>query len=103
MLLVKQIALLLLAAVIIVPILQKLRLGAVLGYLIAGILVGPWGLGVINDVDATLEFAELGVVLLLFVIGLELEPARLWALRAPVFGLGTAQMLITTVVAAGVC
>jgi glutathione-regulated potassium-efflux system ancillary protein KefC/glutathione-regulated potassium-efflux system protein KefB len=102
MLLVKQIALLLLAAVIIVPILQKLRLGAVLGYLIAGMLVGPWGLGVINDVDATLEFAQLGVVLLLFVIGLELEPARLWALRGPVFGLGTAQMLITTVVAAGI-
>jgi monovalent cation:proton antiporter-2 (CPA2) family protein len=102
MLLVKQIALLLLAAVIIVPILQKLRLGAVLGYLIAGILVGPWGLGVVNDVEAILEFSQLGIVLLLFVIGLELEPARLWALRVPVFGLGTAQMLTTTAVVAGV-
>jgi monovalent cation:proton antiporter-2 (CPA2) family protein len=102
MLLVKQIALLLLAAVIIVPILQKLRLGAVLGYLIAGILVGPWGLGVVNDVEAILEFSQLGIVLLLFVIGLELEPARLWSLRGPVFGLGTAQMLTTTAVVAGV-
>jgi len=103
MLLVKQIALLLLAAVVIVPFVQKLRLGSVLGYLIAGMLVGPWGLGVADHAEATLEFAELGVVLLLFVIGLELEPARLWALRGPVFGLGTAQMLITTAVAAGVC
>jgi glutathione-regulated potassium-efflux system ancillary protein KefC/glutathione-regulated potassium-efflux system protein KefB len=102
MLLVKHIALLLLAAVAIVPILQKLRLGSVLGYLIAGMIVGPWGFAVIGDVEATLQFSELGVVLLLFVIGLELEPARLWALRGSVFGLGTAQVLVTTVVAAGI-
>jgi len=100
MLLIEQIALLLLAAVVIVPILQKLRLGSVLGYLIAGILVGPWMFGVVRDVDTVLQISELGVVLLLFVIGLELEPARLWALRGPVFGLGSAQVLATTVAGA---
>jgi glutathione-regulated potassium-efflux system ancillary protein KefC/glutathione-regulated potassium-efflux system protein KefB len=99
--LVGKIALLLLAAVAIVPIFQKLKLGSVLGFLVAGMVVGPWGFGVITEVHDTLQFAELGIVLLLFVIGLELEPARLWTLRGPVFGLGSAQMLVTTAVVAG--
>ncbi|HUO43701.1 MAG TPA: monovalent cation:proton antiporter-2 (CPA2) family protein [Burkholderiales bacterium] len=100
--LVRQLALLLLAAVVIVPLFQRLKLGAVLGYLVAGIVVGPWVLHAVDHTGATLEFAELGVVLLLFVIGLELEPARLWALRGPVFGLGSAQMAATTALVAAV-
>ncbi len=101
MMLVEQIALLLLAAVLVVPVLQKLRLGSVLGYLIAGMVVGPWGFSVIGDVDAMLSFSELGVVLLLFVIGLELEPARLWTLRGPILGLGSLQVGVTGAIAAG--
>jgi monovalent cation:proton antiporter-2 (CPA2) family protein len=89
------------AAVITVPLFSRLGVGAVLGYLTAGILVGPWVLGFVSDVDAILHFAELGVVLLLFVIGLELQPSRLWALRRPVFGLGSAQVLATGLVLAG--
>ena len=100
--LVRQLALLLLAAVVIVPLFQRLKLGAVLGYLVAGIVVGPWVLHAVDHTGATLEFAELGVGLLLFVIGLELEPARLWALRGPVFGLGSAQMAATTALVAAV-
>ena len=75
------------AAVIAVPIAQRLGLGSVLGYLIAGALIGPWGLGLISDVDAILHFAELGVVLLLFLIGLELNPKKLWQMRGPILGL----------------
>lgn len=74
------------AAVIAVPLFKRLGLGAVLGYLAAGILIGPAAFGFINDVDHILHFAELGVVLLLFIIGLELQPSRLWALRRNVFG-----------------
>jgi glutathione-regulated potassium-efflux system ancillary protein KefC/glutathione-regulated potassium-efflux system protein KefB len=90
------------AAVIIVPLFKRLGLGAVLGYLIAGILIGPWVFGIVSNVDTTLHFAELGVVLLLFVIGLELQPSRLWALRRPVFGLGSAQVLVTGLILGGV-
>src|SRR5262245_40404004 len=85
----------LLATVLIVPLFRRARLGAVLGYLVSGMLIGPWGLGLIGHVQATLHFAEFGVVLLLFLIGLELQPSRLWALRRPVFGLGSAQVLAT--------
>src|SRR5437867_2527515 len=88
-------AIFLATAVIVVPLFQRLKLGAVLGYLAAGALIGPWGLGLIAEAQATLSFAELGVVLLLFLVGLELEPSRLWALRQPVFGLGGAQVLVT--------
>jgi glutathione-regulated potassium-efflux system ancillary protein KefC len=80
------------AAVALVPIAARLGLGAVLGYLIAGIAIGPWGLGLIRNVEVILHFSEFGVVLLLFVIGLELEPKRLLALRRPIFGWGTAQV-----------
>ncbi|HQR10767.1 MAG TPA: monovalent cation:proton antiporter-2 (CPA2) family protein [Casimicrobiaceae bacterium] len=88
---------LLATAVVVVPLFRRFKLGAVLGYLAAGAIIGPWGLGVVPHVEATLDFAELGVVLLLFLVGLELEPSRLWALRQPVFGLGGAQVLVTGV------
>ena len=88
-----QVAIFLLTAVIVVPLFRRLKLGAVLGYLAAGVLIGPWGLGLIGDAESTLHFAELGVVLLLFLVGLELEPSRLWALRHAVFGLGGAQVV----------
>jgi glutathione-regulated potassium-efflux system ancillary protein KefC len=81
------------AAVVAVPLAKKLGLGAVLGYLLAGIAIGPWGLGLIGAVEDILHFSEFGVVLLLFLIGLELEPKRLWALRRPIFGSGAAQVL----------
>jgi glutathione-regulated potassium-efflux system ancillary protein KefC/glutathione-regulated potassium-efflux system protein KefB len=96
--LLEQSAIFLVTAVFLVPLFRRLRLGAVLGYLAAGALIGPWGLRLIGDVATTLEFAELGVVLLLFLVGLELEPSRLWALRRPVFGLGSAQVLVTGLV-----
>jgi len=89
-------------AVVVVPLFRRLKLGAVLGYLAAGAIIGPWGLGVVPHAEATLDFAELGVVLLLFLVGLELEPSRLWALRQPVFGLGGAQVLLTGVVLTGI-
>jgi len=93
-----QTAVFLLTAVLLVPLFQRLKLGAVLGYLAAGMIIGPWGLGVVGDAKATLQFAEFGIVLLLFLIGLELDPARLWALRRSVFGLGGAQVGVTGVV-----
>ncbi|HXH03115.1 MAG TPA: glutathione-regulated potassium-efflux system protein KefC [Candidatus Competibacteraceae bacterium] len=83
----------LLATVLAVPLARRLGLGAVLGYLLAGVMIGPWGLGLIGAVEEVLHFAEFGVVLLLFLIGLELNPARLWALRRPIFGMGGAQVL----------
>ena len=85
----------LIAALIAVPISKKLGFGSVLGYLVAGIAIGPFGLGFIQDAEHILHFAELGVVFLLFVIGLELQPSRLWVLRRMVFGLGSAQVIIS--------
>ncbi len=90
-----EIAIFLAAAVVVVPLFQRLGLGTVLGYLVAGMLIGPWGLELVRDVENTLRFSELGVVLLLFIIGLELQPSRLIVLRKPVFGLGSAQMLLS--------
>ena len=83
------------AAVICVPIAARLGLGSVLGYLIAGAAIGPWGLGFIGDVASTQNLAELGVVLMLFVIGLELEPKRLVSMRATVFGGGSLQLAVS--------
>jgi glutathione-regulated potassium-efflux system protein KefB len=83
------------AAVAAVPIFKRLKLGSVLGYLSAGLVIGPFGLAFISDGASVLTFAEFGVVLLLFVIGLELRPARLWAMRREIFGLGSAQVLAT--------
>ncbi len=82
----------LVAAVIAVPIAKRLGLGAVLGYLLAGMALGPWGLRLITQVDDILHFSEFGVVLLLFLIGLELDTKRLWSLRRPIFGWGGAQV-----------
>src|SRR3990172_4491415 len=90
--LLSEAAIFLAAAVVIVPLFRRFRLGAVLGYLAAGVIIGPWCLKFITEVENILHFAELGVVLLLFVIGLELQPSRLWVLRRSVFGLGTAQV-----------
>src|SRR4051812_808303 len=83
------------AAVLIVPIAARLGLGSVLGYLIAGAVIGPWGLGFITDVESTQNLAELGVVLMLFVIGLELDPKRLLSMRRVVFGAGTLQLAVS--------
>ena len=76
------------AAVVLVPIFQRLGFGSVLGYLIAGILVGPQGLKLVADADTITHFSELGVVLLLFMIGLEIQPRRLWSMRRHLVGLG---------------
>lgn len=96
------------AAVIAVPVAKKLGLGSIIGYLAAGILIGPWGLRLVTDPQDMLHFAEFGVVLMLFLVGLELEPKRLWALRKPIFGWGSVQLfgsaalLLAAAVAAGV-
>ncbi len=84
------------AALIVVPIGKRLGLSPVLGYLLAGVLIGPGGIELISDADGVLHFAEIGVVFLLFIIGLELQPSRLWVMRKEVFGLGTAQVILTT-------
>lgn len=80
------------AAVIVVPLSRALGLGSIIGYLAAGIAIGPWGMGLVTNVQDILHFAEFGVVLMLFLVGLELEPKRLWSLRRPIFGWGSAQM-----------
>ncbi|MEM7430890.1 MAG: monovalent cation:proton antiporter-2 (CPA2) family protein [Pseudomonadota bacterium] len=92
----------LLAAIVMVPISRRLGFGSVLGYLVAGILIGPAGFGLIGEAEHVLHFAELGVVFLLFIIGLELQPSRLWVLRKMVFGLGAAQVMVTGVAIAAV-
>ncbi len=89
------------AAVITVMLSHRLGLGSVAGYLLAGIAIGPWGFGLVGEVDAIRAFAELGVVFLLFVIGLELEPRRLWSMRARLLGLGVSQVVGSIVVLAG--
>jgi len=90
------------AAVLAVPLSKYLGLGAIIGYLAAGIAIGPWGLGLVTDVESILHFAEFGVVLMLFLVGLELEPRRLWSLRRPIFGGGGAQLLGCTLAIGGV-
>ncbi|ROQ46277.1 MULTISPECIES: monovalent cation:proton antiporter-2 (CPA2) family protein [Pseudomonas] len=85
----------LLAAVIAVPLAKRLQLGAVIGYLLAGVAIGPQVLGLIRDTESVAHISELGVVLLLFIIGLELSPRRLWLMRKSVFGVGLAQVLLT--------
>ena len=89
------------AAVIAVPLASRLGIGAVLGYLLAGIAIGPWGLGFISDVDEILHFSELGVVFLMFIIGLELNPAKLWRLRSSIFGVGAAQVMLSAAILGG--
>ena len=86
------------AAVIAVPVSKALGLGSIIGYLAAGMAIGPWGLGLVTNVQDILHFAEFGVVLMLFLVGLELEPKRLWSLRRPIFGWGSAQVIACTAV-----
>ncbi len=92
------------AAVLAVPLARLLGLGSIIGYLAAGIAIGPFGLKLVTDPAAMLEFSEFGVVLMLFLVGLELEPRRLWALRRPIFGWGSVQLFgsAALVMAAGV-
>jgi glutathione-regulated potassium-efflux system protein KefB len=82
------------AGVVAVPIFKRIGLGSVVGYLAAGIAIGPFGFGLFQDPEAMLGVAEFGVVLLLFVIGLEMKPSRLWSLRRQIFGLGLTQILV---------
>jgi monovalent cation:proton antiporter-2 (CPA2) family protein len=92
----------LLAAIVLVALSRRLGFGSVLGYLAAGIIIGPFGFGFIHDPEHILHFAELGVVFLLFVVGLELQPSRLWVLRKMVFGLGSAQVIISAAILAAI-
>jgi glutathione-regulated potassium-efflux system ancillary protein KefC len=91
----------LIAAIVLVPLFKMLRLGSVLGYLAAGVVLGPSVLHVVHDAHHTLHIAEFGVVLLLFLIGLELQPSRLWSMRSDVFGWGGLQVSLTTALLAG--
>ena len=86
------------AAVVAVPLAKRLGVGSIIGYLFAGIVIGPFGMGLIQSVKDILPLAELGVVLLLFVLGLELSPNRLWRMKTDIFGLGLSQILLTGLV-----
>src|SRR6201996_8855079 len=88
------------AATIAVPLTRRFGLGSVLGYLLAGVAIGPSGMGLVSDVDRIADIAELGVVMLLFLIGLELRPRRLWVMRRAVFALGSAQVVLSAAVLA---
>ena len=88
----------LLATVIAVPLTKRFRLGSVLGYLLAGVVIGPQALGLISDTAGVATISEFGIVLMLFVIGLELSPQRLWVMRRSVFGTGLLQVLATSAV-----
>jgi monovalent cation:proton antiporter-2 (CPA2) family protein len=90
----QSIVILLGAAVVAVPLFKRARLGSVLGYLAAGLAIGPFGLGLFSDPAAMLHVAELGVVMFLFIIGLEMEPKRLWSMRRDIFGMGLAQLIV---------
>ncbi|HEY7549757.1 MAG TPA: monovalent cation:proton antiporter-2 (CPA2) family protein [Hyphomicrobiaceae bacterium] len=97
-----QVALFLAAAVVAAPLAKLLRIGNVLGYLLVGVLIGPAVLGLVSDVGSVLHLAEFGVIMLLFVIGLELRPKRLWAMRSAIFGLGSVQVALTGIVLAAI-
>lgn len=93
---------LLAAAVIAVPIFKRIGLGSVLGYLIAGLIIGPFGFAFFSDSASILHIAELGIVMYLFVIGLEMQPSHLWSLRREIFGLGSLQILVSSCALTGV-
>ena len=97
-----QVVALLAAGVVAVPLFKRLGLGSVLGYLTAGLIIGPYGLKLFTDPQAILHIAELGVVMFLFVIGLEMQPSRLWSLRGNIFGLGVAQVAVCGAMLTGV-
>jgi monovalent cation:proton antiporter-2 (CPA2) family protein len=97
-----QTAILLAAAVVAVSLFRFARLSSILGYLAAGLVIGPWGLNLIGNVDRIMQVAEFGIVLLLFIIGLELQPTRLWVMRRIVFGLGAAQVGLCTLLLGGI-
>ena len=90
------------AAVVSVPVAKRLGLGSVLGYLLAGVIIGPFVFHLVGDQTDIMHFAEFGVVMMLFLIGLELQPARLWEMRKPILGLGGLQVLITSGVIAAI-
>lgn len=90
------------AAAISVPIAKKLGLGAVLGYLIAGMIIGPFGASLIHDVEEVMHFTEFGVVMMLFLVGLELKPSLLWQLKVPILGFGGLQVVLTTLLFTGI-
>jgi predicted Kef-type K+ transport protein len=93
----------LLAAVVAVPLARRLGLGSVLGYLIAGVAIGPFGLGLVGqEGQDVMHFAEFGVVMMLFLVGLEVEPTLLWRLRAPILGLGGLQVAVTALAVGGI-
>jgi len=98
-----DIIILLFAAVVAVPLFQIVRFGAVPGFLIAGVIVGPYGFGLISNIADIRNLAEIGVVFLLFVIGIELKPSRLWQMRRMVFGLGSLQVLLTGTALSAIC
>jgi monovalent cation:proton antiporter-2 (CPA2) family protein len=93
---------LLLATVVIIPFFHAIRLGAILGYLTAGIILGPWGFGVITEITEIRHLAEFGVIFLLFVLGIELKPDKLWQMRKMVVGLGLGQVLFTAAILYGI-
>src|SRR6478609_8699788 len=91
------------AAVLGVPLAKRLGLGSVLGYLLAGVAIGPFGLHLVgHEGSHVMHFAEFGVVMMLFLVGLELRPSLLWQLRRPIFGLGGLQVAVTAAAGAGV-
>lgn len=92
----------LLATVIVVPVFHAIRLGAILGYLTAGAILGPWGMGVIDEVEKIRHLGEFGVIFLLFVLGIELKPEKLWQMRKMVLGLGLGQLLLTAAILYGI-
>src|SRR5271165_6428546 len=91
---------LLAAATVSVPLTRRFGLGSVLGYLLAGVVIGPSGLGLVSELDQIASIASLGVVMLLFLIGLELRPRRLWVMRRAVFALGSSQVAVSGAVLA---
>ena len=90
------------AAVVAVPLFKRIGLGSVLGYLAAGLAIGPSGLGLMSDAQTIIHVAELGVVMFLFIIGLEMKPSHLWSLRGQIFGLGSMQVVLSSVLLTGV-
>lgn len=92
-----QVVSLLCAAVVAVPLFKRLGLGSVLGYLAAGLAIGPYGLALVTDSHAIIHIAEFGVVMFLFVIGLEMKPSHLWGLRRQIFGLGSLQVVVSAI------